>query len=99
MLLYHPKAQQDHGKAVALLENVLKSADPAALVLQPLARLLVDNYQERARLEGLIGKQDVQLKDNQRKITELQDKLDSLADIERTLTPRPRALRHEGGRP
>jgi hypothetical protein len=29
----------------------------------------------------------------------LQDKLDSLADIERTLTPRPRALRHEGGRP
>jgi hypothetical protein len=99
MLLYHPKAQQDHGKAVALLENVLKSTDPAALVLHPLARLLVDNYQERARLEGQLGKQDVQLKDGQRKITELQDKLDSLADIERTLTPRPRAVRHEGGRP
>ena len=45
------------------------------------------------------GKQEVQLKDGQRKITELQDKLDSLADIERTLTPRPRAVRHEGGRP
>ena len=99
MLLYHPKAQQDHGKAVALLENVLKSTDPAALVLHPLARLLVDNYQERARLEGQLGKQEGQLKDGQRKITELQDKLDSLADIERTLTPRPRALRPEGGRP
>ena len=46
-----------------------------------------------------LGKQEVQLKDGQRKITELQDKLDSLADIERTLTPRPRAVRHEGGRP
>jgi hypothetical protein len=99
MLLYHPKAQQDHGKAVSLLENVLKSTDPAALVLHPLARLLVDNYQERARLEGQLGKQEVQLKDGQRKITELQDKLDSLADIERTLTPRPRSVRHEGGRP
>jgi hypothetical protein len=47
----------------------------------------------------LLGKQDVQLKDGQRKITELQGKLDSLADIERTLTPRPRTVRHEGGRP
>ncbi|MBS1132356.1 MAG: hypothetical protein H6R16_3358, partial [Proteobacteria bacterium] len=37
-----------------------------------------------------------QLKDSQRKASELQEKLDSLADIERTLTPRSRTTRPEG---
>ncbi len=92
MLLGHPRAQQDLGKGLALLDSVLKSPDPAALPFHPLARQVADNYLERLKLEGQVDKQGQQLKDSQRKIGELQDKLDSLADIERTLTPRPRAV-------
>ena len=96
MLLGHPRVQQDLGKALALLDSVLKSSDPAAVQFHPLARLLSDNYVERARLESQLDKQGQQMKDSQRKATELQEKLDSLADIERTLTPRSRTTRPEG---
>lgn len=92
MLLGHPRVQQDLGKALTLLDGVLKSNDPAAVPFHPLARQIVDNYLERVKLEGQLEKQGQQLKDSQRKAGELQDKLDSLADIERTLTPRPRAV-------
>ena len=73
--------------------------DPAAMPFHPLARQVADNYLERMKLEGQVDKQGQQLKDSQRKSSELQDKLDklqekldSLADIERTLSPRPRAI-------
>lgn len=98
MLLGHPRVQQDLGKALGLLDGILKSSDPAALPFHPLARLLADNYLERTKLEGQQEKQGLQLKESQRKVVELQEKLDSLADIERTLTPRPRTIRPEGGK-
>ena len=93
MLLGHPRVQQDLGKALSLLDSVLKSTEPAAIAFHPLAREIADNYLERTKLEAQLEKQGLQLKDSQRKATELQEKLDSLADIERTLTPRPPALR------
>jgi hypothetical protein len=104
MLLGHPRAQQDLGKGLALLEGILKSTEPAALPFHPQARLLADNYQERIKLESQLEKQGVQLnmqlKDSQRKATELQEKLDSLANIENTLIPRTRsrAVRPDGGK-
>jgi hypothetical protein len=97
MVLGHPRGQQDLAKALALLEGVLKSADPAALGLHPLARLLADNFAERQKLERQLEKQGQQLKDSQRKAVELQEKIDSLAEIERTLPQRPRATRSGGG--
>lgn len=97
MVLGHPRGQQDFAKALALLEGVLKSADPAAAGLHPLARLLADNYMERQKLETQLEKQGQQLKDSQRKAVELQEKIDSLAEIERTLPQRPRATRSGGG--
>lgn len=96
MLLGHPRVQQDLGKALSLLDSVLKSSEPAAIAFHPLARLVADNYLERIKLDGQLEKQGQQLKDSQRKATELQEKLDSLADIERTLTPRPPAVRPGG---
>lgn len=100
MLLGHPRVQQDLGKGLALLEGILKSSDPAAMPFLPLARQLADNYLERIKLESQLEKQvsllTQQLKDSQRKTAELQEKLDSLANIEQTLIPRPRAVRPEG---
>lgn len=96
MVLGHPRGQPDLGRALALLEAVLKSTDPGAVSLQPLARLLADNYGERQKLDGQLEKQGQQLKDSQRKVSELQEKIDGLADIERTLPQRPRATRPAG---
>jgi uncharacterized protein with von Willebrand factor type A (vWA) domain len=93
MLLGYSRAPQDVGKAIALLDLVLKANEPAAVSLQPLARLLTDNYLERQRQETQIEKQVGQLKESQKKAAELQEKIDGLADIERTLPQRNRALR------
>lgn len=98
MLLGHPRVQQDLARGLSLLDSVLKSNDPAATPFQPLARQVADNYLERLKLESQLDRQGQQLKENQRKVGELQDKLDSLADIERTLTPRPRSGKQEGSK-
>ncbi|RIX49559.1 MAG: permease [Rhodocyclales bacterium GT-UBC] len=93
MVLGHPRGPQDLPKAIALLDAVLKSTDPAAITLQPLARLMLDGYIERQRQDIFSDKQALQLKESQRRVAELQEKIDSLADIERTLPQRPRAQR------
>ena len=102
LLLGHPRVQQDLGKGLALLESVLKTTEPAAQPFHPLARQLADNYQERMKLENQLEKQsqslNQQLKDSQRKTAELQEKLDSLANIEKALIPRPRVVRPDGGK-
>lgn len=102
LLLGHPRVQQDLGKGLALLEGVLKSTELAAVSFHPLARQLADNYQERMKLESQLEKQGLllnqQLKDSQRKTAELQEKLDSLANIEQTLIPRPRVISPNGGK-
>jgi hypothetical protein len=91
MMHGHPRLGQDSARALALLEGLIKSTDPAAVELQPLARLLADQHAERLRLESQLERLSGQLKESQRKAQELQEKLDSLADIERTLTPPPRS--------
>ena len=96
MILGHPRGQQDLPRASVLLDGILKSNDPAAVGLSPLARLLADNYGERQRLEAQLERQGLQMKESQRKVNELQEKLDALADIERTLPTPPRSLKPAG---
>lgn len=107
MLLVYSRGQQDLGRAIALLDGVLKSGDPAAVSLHPLARFLSDHYGERQKLEAQIDRLGQQLREAQRKTlesqgrvtelqartAELQSKLDSLADIESNLPPRPKSGR------
>jgi len=88
MLLGHPRGPQDLVRATALLESLMKSTDPVSISLQPLARMLADNYIERQKLEMQVDRQGSQLKESQRKAVELQEKIDKLADIERSLPPR-----------
>lgn len=93
MLYGYSRTHQDISRALALLEGLLKSRNPEAIGLQPLVRLLADNYVERLRVEANLDRQALQLKESQRKLVELQEKIDSLADIERTLPQRPRGVR------
>jgi hypothetical protein len=69
-------------RASNLLESVMKSAHPAAVSLSPLARALHDQYGERLRLEQ-------QLREAQRRGDQLQEKIDALSAIERSLPARP----------
>lgn len=97
MLLGHPRTAQDLNRALGLLDSLMKSPDPVAQSLYPLARLLADNYNERLKIDAQAEKQGAQLKEqlkeSQRKTLELQEKLNGLADIERTLPPRARTTR------
>lgn len=90
-LLGQPRAPMDLGRALGLLEIVLKSREPAAISLLPLARTMTIQYQERLKLELQNERLLQQLKESQRRGGELQEKLDALADIERSLPARPTA--------
>ena len=97
MVLGLAHGPQELTKALGLLDGVLKSTELDAVSLHPLARLLAENYGERQKLEAQVEKQEQQLKESRRKAAELQEKIDELADIERTLPQRPRARRPAGG--
>lgn len=99
MLLGQVRGPKDLYRALALLETVLKSGDPAATSLHPLARILTNQYQERLKLEMQNEKLAQQLKESQRRSSELQEKLDALADIERSLPVRPTAGEKRPGAP
>lgn len=88
MLLGLTRGPQDLGRAITLLEAVLKSSDPAAIALQPLARLLAENYTERQKLDAQGERLLAQAQDSQRRASELQEKIERLTEIERTLPSR-----------
>lgn len=100
MVYCHPRGTLEAGKATLLLDSVLKAGDAEAVALQPLARLLADQCQERQRLEldrsrldAAYERQGVQFRELQKKSAELQEKIEGLADIERTLPERSRLPR------
>lgn len=99
LLLGQPRAPQDLVRALGLLEGVLKSNDPAVASLHPLARLLASQYQERLKLATQNEKILQQLKESQHRNGELQEKLDALSDIERSLTVRPSSGKKPPGAP
>lgn len=68
-------------RALNLLEMLMRSSHPAAVNLVPLARVLHEQYGERLRLEQ-------QLREAQRRGEQLQEKIDALSAIERSLPSR-----------
>ncbi len=99
LLLGQARGAPDLSRALALLDGVLKSREPAALSLQPLARTLAGNYQERLKLQMQIEKLSQQLNDSQLRNAELQETIDALAAIERSLPVRPPAIETLPGSP
>jgi hypothetical protein len=102
MVLGHPRQPHpDLPQARNLLEELMKKADAPEMYrlrpLLPMIRLISDGYGERIRLEKQLTGQNRQMEKQyqkllsfQRQANELQEKLNGLADIERTL-PRSRA--------
>jgi len=100
MLLGMPRPTVDLARALALLDSVQRSHDPEAASLHPLARLLATQYlerskldQERLKLETQNDRLAQQLKESQRRRDELQEKIEALTNIERSIPVRPNTPR------
>ncbi|MET0517247.1 MAG: hypothetical protein ABW005_00295, partial [Burkholderiaceae bacterium] len=76
-------------RAQALLDAVLRGSSPEAPDWQPLARLLAARLAEQRRLEEQIERLNQQARDaqrdNQRRLDQLNEKLEALKAIERSL--------------
>lgn len=83
-------------RAQALLDQVQRSDTPEARAWQGLTRLLSARLTEQRRLEEQIDKLNQQARDNQRRLDQLNDKLEALKAIERSLNARPATA---GGKP
>ncbi|MCB1889553.1 MAG: hypothetical protein KDH20_18230 [Rhodocyclaceae bacterium] len=88
--------RSDLVRALGLLDAIARSDNPQALALQPLARLLSDQYAERLKLETQSERLGVNIRDAEKRAAaataqarELQEKIDALAEIERNLPGRP----------
>jgi len=89
-------AQQHNGgdvaRAVQLLESVVKvGGAPEQQPWQPMARLLLGRIAEQRRLEDLFNREAAQRRDQQRTLQQLNEKLEALKAIERSMTTRPGA--------
>ncbi|MDO9600192.1 MAG: hypothetical protein Q7J47_20935 [Azoarcus sp.] len=89
IVLSEPGAAADLPRTWTLLRAVLTAEDGDALAVRPLARILAENVQERLRLARLIARLDTQLQANEKARAALQQKLDALTEIERSLPARP----------
>lgn len=89
LALGQTRAPGDLHKAIGLLEGLSRSTDPETAPWQPMARMTLARFSEMRRLEEQLDKQNLQLRDSQRRIDQLNEKLEALKAIERSLAPRP----------
>jgi hypothetical protein len=72
-------------RAQVQLNNVLMATDADTSGFKPLAELLYGNYAEMRRLAESAEKANQQSRENQRRLDQLNEKLEALKNIERTL--------------
>lgn len=89
MVLMLTRGNGDLARAQALLDSVATSADTDAGPFRLLAQMLSSNCAETRRLAEHVDKLALQQKDSQRRIDQLNEMLEGLKTIERTLPGRP----------
>lgn len=99
MLLSLSHNGDDLARAQTLIDGVLKSTEPDALVAKPLAQMLAANYAEMRRLSDLADRLSQQIKESQRRTEQLNQTLEALKAIERTLPARPNGAPATKGTP
>jgi len=78
----------DLARAIGLVDPVVRSAAPDFQPWQPVARLIAARLAEQRRLEEQLERQAQQLRESQRNVQQLNEKLEALKAIERSLTNR-----------
>jgi hypothetical protein len=89
MVLMLTRGNGDLARAQALLDSVATSADTEAGPFRLLAQMLSSNCAETRRLSEHADKLAIQQRDSQRRIDQLNEMLEGLKTIERTLPSRP----------
>lgn len=79
----------DTARALGLAQRVLGNNAPEALALHPLARFMESRLLQQRRLEDQVDRQNQQLRDAQRRNEQLNERLEAVRAIERSLTTRP----------
>lgn len=79
----------EQNRAISLVEPLARGSTPEGEPWQPIARLLLARLQELRRLEDLLDRRNQELRDSQREVKQLNEKLEALKAIERSLAPRP----------
>ncbi len=91
LALMQTRLPSDQARAQMLVQRVLANTRDDVRHLHPLAGMLAARYAEQKRLEDQIERQSQQLRDNQRRIDLLNERLEAVRAIERSLTARPAA--------
>ncbi|SFD85210.1 hypothetical protein [Paracidovorax konjaci] len=91
LALLQTRQPADTARSLGLVQKVLGDARPAAAALHPLSRLLENRLLQQRRLEDQLDRQGQQLKDGQRRIDQLNERLEAMRAIERSLNARPGA--------
>ena len=79
----------DTARALGLVQRVLANPAEAAQALHPLARWMEARLLQQRRLEEQLERQAQQLRDAQRRNEQLNERLEAVRAIERSLTTRP----------
>lgn len=91
MLQATSRGPGDLARAQALLNSLATATGKDAQLLAPLVQLLSSQYAELRRQDESIDKLNAQLRDAQRRNDLLNEKLEALKNIERSLSVRPAA--------
>ncbi|MDT4879203.1 hypothetical protein FQZ97_1148520 [compost metagenome] len=84
LLLAQTRVPADLARALGLMQRVISNPSPEAQPLQPLARTLAARYVEQRRVEEDRDKQAQQVRESQRRIDQLNDRIEALRAIERS---------------
>lgn len=84
IVLAQTRSSADLARASGLLQRVIANPSADAQPLQPLARTLAARYTEQRKVEDERDKQAQQLRDSQRRIDQLNDRIEALRAIERS---------------
>ncbi|MDT0137547.1 hypothetical protein [Acidovorax sp. PRC11] len=91
LALLQTRQPADTARSLGLLQKLLADGRPAAVLLQPLARLVENRLLQQRRLEDQADRQGQQIRDMQRRIDQLNERLEAMRAIERSLNARPGA--------
>ncbi len=99
LALSYTNQPPDTARALGLLQRVMNHAASESGTLKPLARLLAAKLLNQRRLEDTVDRQAQQLRDSARRIEQLNERLEAMRAIERSLLPRPPSPGSNGNRP
>ncbi len=88
LALMHLNQPVETARALGLTQRVANSVAPESAPLKPLARLLAQRLLEHRKVEEAMDKQNAQLRDQQRRIDQLNERLEAMRAIERSINNR-----------